>query len=304
RHLDAALDAQFAARRGLEVGPVGLDAAGRPVAGRVPPGRDAEVAVAVEGDVLRAGRHRLDLTGAPVGRAARVARAGRVAPVGGVDAAAGRAVEVVEEDLVPARRGWRGGGARRRRGGRGRRGREPEGADDGDERPPDAAGSARGAGCAGGVTHVGSPLGKRGGCGGGSGLGKPGRSRAPGGSGARTPHLRALSGCRQCALRPLGRQEVSPRKSLRPGRVQVLNDANGGKRAAGFLAPARGGGSAGAVRVPASVPVPRPRRGPLRGGREAGGGAVRLAGWEGYGREADDYGRRRIPGAAVVRCAT
>src|SRR5690606_25930607 len=45
RHLDAALDAQFAARRGLEVGPVGLDAAGRPVAGRVPPGRDAEVAV-------------------------------------------------------------------------------------------------------------------------------------------------------------------------------------------------------------------------------------------------------------------
>src|SRR5690606_8822737 len=271
RHLDAALDAQFAARRGLEVGPVGLDAAGRPVAGRVPPGRDAEVAVAVEGDVLRAGRHRLDLTGAPVGRAARVARAGRVAPVGGVDAAAGRAVEVVEEDLVPARRGWRGGGARRRRGGRGRRGREPEGADDGDERPPDAAGSARGAGCAGGVTHVGSPLGKRGGCG-GSGLGKPGRSRAPGGSGARTPHLRALSGCRQCALRPLGRQEVSPRKSLWPGRVQVLNDANGGKRAAGVLAPARGAGSAGAVRVRASVPVPRPRLVPCAwaGRREAG----------------------------------
>src|SRR5690606_19311450 len=94
---------------------------------------------------------------------------------------------------------------------------------------------------------------------GGSGLGKPGRSRAPGGSGARTPHLRALSGCRQCALRPLGRQEVSPRKSLWPGRVQVLNDANGGKRAAGVLAPARGAGSAGAVRVRASVPVPRPR---------------------------------------------
>src|SRR5205807_621826 len=88
-HLQPGLDPQFAARRGLEVGAVGLDPAGGPLPGGVADRGDPQVAGAVEGDVRRARGHRLDLAGAEPGRAAGVAVAGGVAPVGGVDARTG-----------------------------------------------------------------------------------------------------------------------------------------------------------------------------------------------------------------------
>ena len=79
-----------------------------------------QVAGAVEGRRCGAVGHRLDLAGAPVGGAARVAGAGVVQPVGRVDAGAGGAVEVVAEHRpgLAGRRRWHGG-RRRRRSGRG-----------------------------------------------------------------------------------------------------------------------------------------------------------------------------------------
>ncbi len=148
-HLDARLDAQLAAGRGLEVGAVGLDAARGPVAGRVAQRRDLQVAASVEGDVAGAAGHPLDLAGAPVGGAAGVGGPGVVEPVGGVDAGAGRAVEVVGEDLCPARGGRGRGGVRGLGGGRGEHGRQAERAEGGDER-------ASPSGPAGGCTHGGA----------------------------------------------------------------------------------------------------------------------------------------------------
>ncbi len=109
RHLDPGLDLQLAAHGRLEVLPVGLDTARGPVPGGVPDGGDLQVPGAVQRHVGGAGGHRLDLAGAEAAGPPGVAGAGGVAPVGGVDAAAGRAVEVVAEDLGPAGRGGDGG---------------------------------------------------------------------------------------------------------------------------------------------------------------------------------------------------
>src|SRR5439155_5605070 len=107
RHLDARLDVQLAAGGWLEVVAVGLDAAGRPAAVVHRP--DAQVPLAAEGHVRRAGRHGLDLVGTEVGGAARVADAGGVPPVAGVDAAGPRALDTLPENSDPAPwPGWRG----------------------------------------------------------------------------------------------------------------------------------------------------------------------------------------------------
>src|SRR5690606_19311449 len=174
---------------------------------------------------------------------------------------------------------------------------EPEGADDGDERPPDAAGSARGAGCAGGVTHVGSPLGKRGGCG-GEWPWETGPEPRPGREwGTDSAPESALRLPSMCSAPPRASRGVTEK-------VLVAGASSGPERREWGQARRRGpctrpGSGLSRRRARACFRAGAPSTAcPLRVGREAGGGAVRLAGWEGYGREADDSGRRRIPGAA------
>src|SRR5205814_4328759 len=100
------LDPQLPAGRCGEVGTLGLDPAGRPVAGAVPDRLDRQVPAAVLVHVRRAVGHPLDLAGASVGGAAGIVRTDVVEPVGPVEAGVRGAVEVVGEDqLVP---GWRG----------------------------------------------------------------------------------------------------------------------------------------------------------------------------------------------------
>ena len=95
RLLDRGLDPQDAAGRGGEVGALGLDPAGGPVAGLVTHRGDGKVTGAVQGDVGGAVRHRLDLAGAPVRGPAGVAVTGGVEPARGVDAGTCGAGEVV-----------------------------------------------------------------------------------------------------------------------------------------------------------------------------------------------------------------
>ena len=117
RQLEPGLDAQLAAGRAAEVGAVGLDAARGPVAGGVAQRGDARLPLPSQRDVVGAVRHRLDLAGAPVGGRRRDSRCPMAYCQLAVDAGAGGAVEVVDEDLRPAgRRGGRGGGRGRRAG--------------------------------------------------------------------------------------------------------------------------------------------------------------------------------------------
>lgn len=113
-HLDASLDAQDAAVGGLEVGALGLDPGRRPLPRGGLDRGDPQVAAAVQAEVGGVGGVPLDLAGAPVAGAARVAVAGIDDPVRGRGGRAGRTVEVVAPDQAPAvRRRWDGRAGRR-----------------------------------------------------------------------------------------------------------------------------------------------------------------------------------------------
>ncbi len=107
RHLHPALDGHLAARRRLEVRPLGLDATGGPVARAVAQRGDPQVARAVQGDVVGAGGAVLDLPGAPVPGAAGVAVTGVEDPVLRGGQRVGAAGEVVAPLEGPARGGGR-----------------------------------------------------------------------------------------------------------------------------------------------------------------------------------------------------
>jgi hypothetical protein len=114
-HPDAGLDPQRPAGRRLEVAAAGLDPGRGPAARGGAERRDAQVAVAVPAHVGRVGRVGLDLAGAPVRRATRVAGARVEDPVVARRQRAGRPVEVVAPDRPPARRRGRHGGRLRGR---------------------------------------------------------------------------------------------------------------------------------------------------------------------------------------------
>lgn len=100
---------ELSAGRGGEVGALGLDASGGPVAGPVAESLDDQVALAVLVDVVGGVGGRLDLARSPVGGTSGVTGTQVVQPVGPVQRAAGRAVEVVGEEGGPAGRSARYG---------------------------------------------------------------------------------------------------------------------------------------------------------------------------------------------------
>ncbi len=108
--LDRSFNRHRAARRRLEICPLGLDAPRCPVAGTIPQGGDCQVAAGLV-DVGGAVGHVLDLTGSPTAAgAAAVASADIINPVAATDCA--RTVKFIRPLLCPAtqRAGWLGAG--------------------------------------------------------------------------------------------------------------------------------------------------------------------------------------------------